>query len=148
MRNHLLNELKQETGQNFGTDMNRWFRWMWNQPELKSAGYDQFKADFYRNIDSRFGRYFEGRADSTTIRLDEVRWGGVLQDGIPPLRNPKMLNVKQAKYLDDDDVVFGIEVNGDFRAYPKRILAWHEMFTDTVGAVSYTHLTLPTICSV
>ena len=135
VRNHLLNELRQETGQDFGTDMNRWFRWMWNQPELKSVGYDQFKADFYKNIDGRFGRYFEGRADSTTIRLDEVRWGGVRQDGIPPLRNPKMLNVKQAKYLDDDDVVFGIEVNGDVRAYPKRILAWHEMFTDTVGGV-------------
>ena len=135
VRTHLLNELKRETGQDFGTDMNRWFRWMWNHPELKSAGYDQFKADFYKNIDPRFGRYFEGRAGSTTIRLDEVRWGGVRQDGIPPLRNPKMLNVKKAKYLDDDDVVFGIEVNGDFRAYPKRILAWHEMFTDTVGGV-------------
>ena len=54
VRNHLLNELRQETGQNFGTDMNRWFRWMWNQPELKSVGYDQFKADFYKNIDGRF----------------------------------------------------------------------------------------------
>ncbi|NET38537.1 MAG: DUF3179 domain-containing protein, partial [Cyanothece sp. SIO1E1] len=29
--------------------------------------------------------------------------------------------------------VFGIAVNGDVRAYPKRILAWHEMFVDTVG---------------
>ena len=29
-----------------------------------------------------------------------------------------------------------IEVNGDARAYPKRILAWHELFTDTVGGVA------------
>jgi hypothetical protein len=135
VRTHLLNELKKETGQDFGRDTNRWFRWMWNQPEVKAVGYDQFKADFYKNIDRRFEKYFEGRANSTTIRLDEVRWGGVHQDGIPPLRNPKMLSVAQADYLDDDDVVFGIEVNGDVRAYPKRILAWHEMFTDTVGGV-------------
>ena len=135
IRNHLLNELKAETGQDFGRDMNQWFRWMWNQPAVNASGYDQFKAEFYKNIDPRFGKYFEGRGDTANIRLDEVRWGGVRQDGIPPLRNPKMLKAEKADYLDDDDVVFGIEVNGDFRAYPKRILAWHEMFTDTVGGV-------------
>ncbi len=69
------------------------------------------------------------------IRLDEVRWGGVAQDGIPPLRNPKMITVKDASYLDDNNVVFGLKVNGDARAYPKRILAWHEIFVDTVGGV-------------
>ncbi|MEP1140266.1 MAG: DUF3179 domain-containing (seleno)protein [Balneola sp.] len=67
------------------------------------------------------------------MRLDEIRWGGVRQDGIPPLRDPKMISAKEADYLGDKDVVFGIEVNGDVRAYPKRILAWHEMFVDEVG---------------
>ena len=57
------------------------------------------------------------------------------QDGIPPLRQPKMLRASEADYLEDDNIVFGIEVNGDVRAYPKRILAWHEMFVDTVGGV-------------
>lgn len=46
-----------------------------------------------------------------------------------------MIPADDAAYLDDDNVVFGIEVNGDVRAYPKRILAWHEMFVDTVGGV-------------
>ena len=31
--------------------------------------------------------------------------------------------------------MFGLEVNGDARAYPKRILAWHETFVDEVGGV-------------
>ena len=44
-----------------------------------------------------------------------------------------MISAKEADYLGDKDVVFGIEVNGDVRAYPKRILAWHEMFVDEVG---------------
>ena len=135
LRKQLLNELQKETGQDFGTNMNEWFRWVWNQPEVKAAGYDQFKADFYGEIDPKFRRYFEGRADTARIRLDEVRWGGVRQDGIPPLRNPKMIKASKADYLEDDNVVFGIEVNGDFRAYPKRILAWHEMFVDEVGGV-------------
>ena len=135
IRKHLLRELRAETGQDFGTDMNRWFRWMWNEPAVNAPGYDAFKAEFYERIDPRFGQYFRERGATSTIRLDEVRWGGVRQDGIPPLRNPKMLRAADADYLDKDDVVFGIEVNGDFRAYPKRILAWHEMFVDRVGGV-------------
>ena len=62
-----------------------------------------------------------------------MRWGGVKQNGIPPLVNPDMIEADEASYLEDDHVVFGLEVNGDARAYPKRILAWHEMFKDTVG---------------
>ena len=57
------------------------------------------------------------------------------QDGIPPLRSPKMIAANKATYLADSDVVFGIAINGDARAYPNRILAWHEMFTDTIGGI-------------
>jgi len=64
-------------------------------------------------------------------------WGGVRQDGIPPLRQPKMIDAKDATYLEDDNIIFGIEVNGDVRAYPKRILAWHEMFVDSVGGTNF-----------
>ena len=74
--------------------------------------------------------------DDAKIQLNEIRWGGVRRDGIPPLNNPKMLTAAEATYLADSDVVFGIELNGDARAYPKRILAWHEMFKDTIGGES------------
>ena len=109
--------------------------WSWNQDWEAPEGYANFKAELYSNIDPRFFQYFNDRQELARIRLDEVRWGGVIQDGIPPLRNPEMLSVKEATYLDDDNIVFGIEINGDARAYPKRILAWHEMFTDTIGGV-------------
>lgn len=135
LRNALLSQIVETTGQDFGTDINAWYRWLWNSDEIKTNGYDAFKADFYKGIDPKFETYFRKRGQSALIRLDEIRWGGVKQDGIPPLRQPKMLNAEQADYLDDTDIVFGIEVNGDVRAYPKRILAWHEMFVDTVGGL-------------
>ena len=131
----LISLLQEKTGQNFGSDMNQWYFWLWNQPETISADYANFKANVYRNIDPKFDRYFRDRQASARIRLDEIRWGGVVQDGIPPLRSPKMLSAEKADYLDDGNVVFGIEINGDARAYPKRILAWHEMFVDTIGGV-------------
>lgn len=126
-----LNEiLIKKAGDDVG-DINDWYVHIWNKPEARDEGYGDFKASLYRLIDPRFEKYFRGRQNSAQIRLDEIRWGGVAQDGIPPLRNPEMLNADQADYLDDDNIVFGVDIDGDVRAYPKRILAWHEMFTDT-----------------
>lgn len=124
---------KEKTGEVFGRNMNPWYEWIWANEKTTAAGYSYFKAELYKLIDPKFEKYFLGRDDMLRIRLDEVRWGGVVQDGIPPLRKPKMINALEATYLQDNNVVFGIELNGDFRAYPKRILAWHEMFIDKVG---------------
>jgi hypothetical protein len=129
----LINLLQNKTGHNYGYDFDKWFQWVWNKKESYPPSYFNFKAELHKKIDSKFEKYFKNRSENTTIRLDEVRWGGVLQDGIPPLRNPEMISAIEATYLKDKATVFGIEVNGDVRAYPKQILAWHEMFVDTVG---------------
>ncbi len=96
--------------------------------------YAEFKRQIMSLIDFRMGEHFYQEVP-TTIRLDQIQWGGVVRDGIPPLRQPKMIAAGEADWLADEHVVFGIEINGDARAYPKRILAWHEMFVDTVGGV-------------
>ena len=49
-----------------------------------------------------------------------------------------MIAAAEADYLDDDNIVFGIALDGDTRAYPKRILAWHEMFKDSIAGAHYT----------
>lgn len=130
----LVNALESHTGQTFGRDLKAWYDWIWNQDIEPHPQYADFKNRFYRLIDPHFGRYFFDDPPPE-IRLDEVRWGGVHQDGIPPLRNPKMMRAEAATYLEDHHIVFGLEVEGDARAYPKRILAWHEMFTDTIAGV-------------
>lgn len=135
LRAAIFQLLREKTQQDFGSDFLSWSSWLWQQPELITEDYAEFKAILYSAIDPRFGRYFEGRAGTSEIRLDEIVWGGVLQDGIPPLRQPKMLAASNADYLDDDNVVFGIVVNGEAHAYPKRILAWHEMFVNEIGGV-------------
>jgi len=131
----LLNLLERKTGKNFQLDFNAWYEYIWSKDPTYTEDYFTFKATLHSLIDTRFKIYFIDREQQSDIRLDEVRWGGVAQDGIPPLRNPEMIEASQAKYLNDANIVFGIEVNGDVRAYPKRILAWHEMFTDAVGGV-------------
>ena len=132
LNRRLFRLLARETEQKFGSDISRWQIWLWNNEPLAHPNYGDFKSFLYGLVDPKFTGYFSSDRTSK-IRLDEVIWGGVRQDGIPPLRYPKMISVAQADYLDDENVVFGIEVNGDARAYPQRILAWHEMFVDEVG---------------
>ena len=130
----LVRLMERETGAGHGHDLDAWQRAMWNAPEARHPRYAAFKSALYSLIDPRFSAYFD-TAGETLIRLDEIVWGGVRQDGIPPLRDPAMLAAEDAGYLEDDHIVFGISVDGDARAYPKRILGWHEMFVDTVGGV-------------
>lgn len=134
VRAKLLRLLEKKTGRSH-QNLEEYWKWIWTRPPANHAGYELFKSSLYRLVDPMFGGYFSHERTSL-IRLDEVRWGGVVQDGIPPLRDPKMIAAGDADYLADSNVVFGIEVEGDARAYPKRILAWHEMFVDEVGGVA------------
>jgi hypothetical protein len=131
----LLSTLEQHSRSRHGDNAIAWDREVWNSKYQPHPNYAEFKSRLYSRIDPRFAEYFTA-ADQATIRLDEIRWGGVLRDGIPPLKDPVMLKAGEASYLADSDVVFGIAVGDDARAYPKRILAWHEMVKDVVGGLS------------
>jgi Protein of unknown function (DUF3179) len=124
--------LEKATGIPFTGDVNPWYEWLWSQERLVHPDALEFKARVFERIDPRFREYFGGKPVSL-IRADEVRWGGVRRDGIPPLKNPKMITAKEATWLGDEDIIFGVAIDGDVRAYPKRILAWHEMFKDRIA---------------
>ncbi|WP_459213023.1 DUF3179 domain-containing protein [Aquimarina rhabdastrellae] len=134
----LMAFLQQQTQQQFGFDYNAWYEYIWKKPQQLHPDYHLFKALLHQYIDPKFATYFKDRQQQALIRFDEIRWGGVPQDGIPPLHNPKMIPANTASYLHKNDVVFGIVINGEARAYPKRILAWHELFSDTIKGTSIT----------
>ncbi|MEW6320602.1 MAG: DUF3179 domain-containing protein [Acidobacteriota bacterium] len=137
IRRRLISFLERQTGQRFGDDLRAWRKWYWALPPAPHADYAAFKGELYSRIDPRFRAFFPPGVQST-IRLDEIDWGGVPINGIPPLRAPKHTPASGAGWLRDGHIVFGIVVNGEARAYPKRILAWHEMATDTLGGVDLT----------
>ena len=133
----LVDFLQQQTGEQHGADLARWKEWIWEQPYDPHPDYGFFKGQWYSQLDPGFAEFFP-RAVTSLIRLDEVEWGGVGVNGIPPLEYPMHLEVGEAGYLADDHIVFGITVEGEARAYPKRILAWHEMALDRLGGVELT----------
>jgi hypothetical protein len=136
VRRRLLRFLEQQTGQSFGDDLNRWREWMWKQPYDPHPQYAAFKAEVYRQVDPGMTRFFT--PPRATIRLDEIDWGGVKVNGIPPLVEPRSVRASAAGYLRASDIVFGVVINGEARAYPRRILAWHEMAIDRLGGVDIT----------
>ncbi len=121
-----------------GEEWTQWHDWMlWQEahPEIKPyAGFDAMKADTMANLDPNF-RLFLYAGVPHDIRLEEITWGGVVKDGIPALVNPELIAPAEATYLTPDELVFGLSINGDVRAYPLRIMDWHEMFNDVVGGV-------------
>ena len=135
----LMDFLEDRTGQRFRGDLRRAHQWIWDQPYDPHPDYALFKGVWYSEIDSRFAEFFPRGAPST-IRLDEIDWGGVAVNGIPPLEYPAHVAAtdEAAEYLDDHHVVFGIAASGETRAYPKRILAWHEMALDRIGGLELT----------
>jgi hypothetical protein len=137
VRDRLLRFLERTTRQRFGLDFDKWHQWIWAQPYDPHPEFADFKGRLYASIDPRLADFFPPGAHSS-IRLDEIEWGGVVVNGIPPLDYPKTVPAAQAQYLRDNHVVFGIAVNGRARAYPKRILAWHELARDRVGGVELT----------
>ncbi|MEE9427129.1 MAG: DUF3179 domain-containing protein [Paracoccaceae bacterium] len=131
--------LEQVTGTQAGGDWNDWMLWQESHPELvPHASYAELKRDVFLRIDPNFDDFLRPEfiaRDRMHIRLEEIVWGGVSKDGIPSLDNPELIAADAADYLRDDDLIFGVAINGDIRAYPLRIMGWHEMFNDVIGGV-------------
>lgn len=123
----------------------------WNIPA--PSDYLRVKRAIFTSVVAEWDQLFvEGDID-----WRHVSWGGVLIDGrqydmtdeacncIPAADNPEVSSAADATWLDDEDIVFGVEVNGEYRAYPLRIMEVREMVNDTLGG---RHLGIPycTLC--
>ena len=113
--------------------------WQEANPEIEPhPSFTELKLEVLRRVDPNFLRFFRSEwvdSGKMKVRLEEITWGGVAVDGIPSLDHPKLIAAADAGDLLDDDLVFGVEINGDARAYPLRIMGWHEMFNEVIGGV-------------
>ncbi len=74
--------------------------------------------------------------DDALIPVNDIKMGGPPRDGIPSLDDPEFVVADDAAYLNDRDRVLGISINGVARAYPIRILNYHEIVNDVIGGTS------------
>ena len=92
--------------------------WLWQGPQLLQAepnnGFDLSNA---------------------LIPVEQIKHGGPARDGIPAISQPDFISEKQARFLEDADRVLGINMQGEQKAYPVRILNYHEIVNDHFGDV-------------
>lgn len=67
------------------------------------------------------------------IPASEIFSGGPGRDGIPSLDAPVFVPAGEASFLRPKDRVLGIDLDGVQRAYPIRILNYHEIVNDFIG---------------
>lgn len=74
-----------------------------------------------------------------SVPLAELKSGGPTKDGIPPIDIPQFTPLSQEhmsswlRQLDEREPVISLSIADDHRAYPLRVLIWHEIVNDTVG---------------
>ena len=114
-------------------------------PDDETPLYVEFKHRLIEGIQEDMGAFLDPE-QPRTISAQEIFWGGVRVDGIPPLEHPNFITPEEAAaWIGPKDRVIGVEINGDARAYPRRIIDWHEMVNDTVGGVPVS-LAYCTLC--
>jgi hypothetical protein len=78
------------------------------------------------------------------VDLNRILSGGPPPDGIPPIDAPVFQTANTVDWIQCNEPVLALSVNGETRAYPVQIMTWHELVNDTFGevpvAVSYCPL--------
>ncbi|MEM7334908.1 MAG: DUF3179 domain-containing protein [Chloroflexota bacterium] len=130
----VIDSLEQLSGEQLGDDWSAWVVW-YSQTEIEPpSGYINWKGDLFGKIDPTFADFFiDPVADS--FRPGEIVYGGVVVDGIPALNSSEQVPATASHGTFSWEPVFGVSLNGDSRAYPLRIMDWHEMANDVIGGV-------------
>jgi len=75
------------------------------------------------------------------VSFDEIFSGGSPKDGIPAIDAPEfesVSSIRDSAELVPGEPVIGVIIGGQAKAYPLRILMWHEIANDTLGGIPLT----------
>jgi hypothetical protein len=97
---------------------------------LPSAAFAQ-TSDVARLLDQ-----FDTDRSQYNIDLSTLEAGGPPKDGIPSIDAPSFVSVGDARsWIEPQEPVIALVVDGEARAYPLQILTFHEIVNDRVGGV-------------
>jgi hypothetical protein len=136
-RGEMIDVLEKITGHKAGNNYYNWVEYIGRRTDLKSPpGYVRFKVALLSLVDERYKKILYPGV-FLKIRAEEIVWGGVGMDGIPPIDMPRFVPAEKAK-LKEEERIFAIFWKGEARAYPLRYLSWHEMLNDRIGGEPIT----------
>lgn len=81
---------------------------------------------------------------NSLVPVNEIHAGGPDRDGIPAIDQPRFVAADAAAFLARNDEVLGLVYQGEARAYPIKIMDWHEIVNDRIDgepiAITYCPL--------
>lgn len=101
--------------------------------------------------DGRTVESYQFDLSTTLVPREEIVPSGLARDALPALVYPRIWESttvdslrrasRRGKYLVPDDLVLSVTVDGHSRAYPVRVIQWHEVVNDTLGgrAIAIVH---------
>ncbi len=80
----------------------------------------------------------------STVDFSEILSGGPPKDGIPAIDDPTFRPVREVGNIGESEPVIYLSLGGETKAYPLRIMMWHEIANDTIAGtpVSVTYCPL------
>lgn len=92
-----------------------------------------FSQELAVNPERDIKKGWKTNIEKRSIELDELMSGGPPKDGIPALDAPKFIAIGEAsKWLNSNEPVISLTIDGESRAYPLQILMWHEIVNDEI----------------
>ena len=132
--NQRLIALERLTGKSLGGDWFGWAEWYEGTDYAPPPGFASWKGRLWSRIDPHFGELIKDELPAR-IRIEEIDWAGIRFEGVPALDEPPHVAADGAGWLEESEPVIGVAAGGAARAYPLRILDWHELVNDTLGGV-------------
>ena len=76
--------------------------------------------------------------EKSAINFSEILSGGPPKDGIPSIDNPIFKAISQVKDIGENEPVISLQIDGKAKAYPLRIMMWHEIVNDELSSKPIT----------
>ena len=96
--------------------------WAFVLPAVARAGPEEWRREWPHTDFSRH-----------SVAYEEILSGGPPKDGIPAIDHPSFVAVADARGLAPPEPMISVAIGGEARAYPLRVMIWHEIVNDTVG---------------
>lgn len=87
----------------------------------------------WRRLASWRGRAVAGLAVVTLAGCAWLGWSNTFEMMFHPLPHPEFASADEAKEVADEDLVLGVRIGDEAKAYPVRAMAYHHLVNDVIS---------------
>ncbi|MGE3314374.1 MAG: DUF3179 domain-containing protein [Planctomycetaceae bacterium] len=111
-----------------------WKKWYLSTDIEPPPGFVGWKGRLLSRYDPFFSRLLRNESEAS-VRVEEIHAAGARRVVGPALNKPKFISAAEATQFVSTEPVIGVRINGESRAYPQRIIDWHQAVNDVVSGI-------------